>query len=128
MANEQNLKPFTSETGRANQPKSVEARKQNTEERKAFREYMDELLNEVGGTYKGEPATRKKLLAIKWLKYVTEDDADLAEGKEFTQIVKEIRDTIGEKPSDKVELSIDDESAREIDEYFAERYNTPVGE
>lgn len=30
-----------------------------------------------------------------------------------------IRDGIGEKPNEKVDLSIEDESAREIDEYFA---------
>ena len=39
-----------------------------------------------------------------------------------------VRDTIGEKPTDKVDLTIDDESAREIDEYFAEKYNRPTGE
>ena len=39
-----------------------------------------------------------------------------------------LRDTVGQKPSEKVDLSIEDESARAIDEYFAERYNTPVGE
>ena len=39
-----------------------------------------------------------------------------------------VRDTIGEKPTDKVDLTIDDESAREIDEYFASKYNRPTGE
>lgn len=39
-----------------------------------------------------------------------------------------VRDTIGEKPTDKVDLTIDDESAREIDEYFASKYNRPAGE
>ena len=39
-----------------------------------------------------------------------------------------VRDTIGEKPTDKVDLTIDDESAREIDEYFASKYNRSAGE
>ena len=34
-----------------------------------------------------------------------------------------IRDGIGEKPNEKVDLSIEDESAREIDEYFAAKDN-----
>lgn len=34
-----------------------------------------------------------------------------------------IRDGIGEKPNDKVDLSIEDESARLADEYFTARYN-----
>lgn len=38
-----------------------------------------------------------------------------------------IRDGIGERPNDKIDLSIEDESARAIDDYFAEKYNTPTG-
>lgn len=38
-----------------------------------------------------------------------------------------IRDTIGEKPSEKIDLSIEDESAREVDEYFARRNNSTSG-
>lgn len=34
-----------------------------------------------------------------------------------------LRDGIGEKPNDKVDLSIEDESARLADEYFTARYN-----
>lgn len=114
---------ITKENAKEYQARSVEARNKNTAERKAFKEYIDELLNEIVSDADGKPATRKKLLAIKWLNYVTEDTADIEEGKAFTQIVKEIRDTIGEKPSEKVDLSIEDESAREIDEYFAAKDN-----
>lgn len=48
-------------------------------------------------------------------------EAEIENGN--TKMWELIRDTIGEKPSDKINLSIEDESAREIDEYFAERYN-----
>lgn len=34
-----------------------------------------------------------------------------------------IRDGIGEKPNEKVDLSIEDESARLADDYFTARYN-----
>ena len=39
-----------------------------------------------------------------------------------------IRDGLGEKPTDKVNLSVEDESARAIDDYFADKYNKPTGE
>lgn len=98
---------ITKETAKEYQARSVEARNKNTAERKAFKEYIDELLNEIVSDADGKPATRKKLLAIKWLNYVTEDTADIEEGKAFTQIVKEIRDTIGEKPIDKMQHTFD---------------------
>ena len=37
-----------------------------------------------------------------------------------------LRDGIGEKPNDKVDLNIEDESARLADEYFATRYNRGI--
>ena len=52
-------------------------------------------------------------------------EAEIANGN--TKMWELIRDTIGEKPTDKHIMSIEDESAREIDEYFAERYNRPTG-
>lgn len=40
-----------------------------------------------------------------------------------------VRDTIGEKPTDKHAVAItDDESARYIDDYFATKYDRPTGE
>ena len=119
---------FTKENAREMQARGAEKRKQNAAERKAFKDYFDELLNESGGTYKGEPATRKKILAAKLLNYLTDENADLGEGKDFVAIFKEIRDTVGEKPNEKVDLSIEDESARAIDEYFTSKYNRPSGE
>ncbi len=109
MANEQNRKePGRKSEAREMQKKSAEKRKQNTREKKLIK---DRILERMG-----------------------EDDWDamidnlIAEAKGSVKGFETLRDTIGQKPTDKVELSIDDESAREIDEYFAERYNTPVGE
>lgn len=110
---------FTKENAREMQARGVEKRKQNTAERKAFKDYFDELLNESGGTYNGEPATRKKILAVKMINYLTNDGADLDEGKAFTQIFKEIRDTIGEKPIDKVAVANIDQSLEALDDAFA---------
>ncbi len=87
-----------------------------------------------GGIASGEARREKKLIKDRILERMGEDDWDamidnlIAEAKGSVKGFETLRDTIGQKPTDKVELSIDDESAREIDEYFAERYNTPVGE
>lgn len=51
-------------------------------------------------------------------------EAEIAAGN--TKMWELIRDTIGEKPSEKVDLFIDDESTREIDEYLAGKYNNPA--
>lgn len=119
--------PFTKENAKEMQLLGAAKRKQNNADRKAFGAYLDELLNEVGGQYNGEPATRKMILMVKWLKYVTDDNADLSEGKDFTAILKEIRDTIGEKPTEHIAHAVEDESARYIDEYFARKDNQPTG-
>ena len=44
-----------------------------------------------------------------------------------TRAFEVVRDTVGQKPTEKVDLSIEDESARAIDDYFAEKYNRPTG-
>jgi hypothetical protein len=108
MANAENLRTPTSEEAKAMQEKSVKKRYENK--------------------------IRKGIIANAILEVLTEEDLhEIARGiisraKENSEDLVKMRDTIGEKPTDKVELSVDDESAREIDEYFAERYNTPVGE
>lgn len=53
-------------------------------------------------------------------------EGEIAKGN--TKMWELIRDTIGEKPNEKIDLSIEDESARYIDEYFADKYNKPSGE
>ena len=53
-------------------------------------------------------------------------ETEIANGN--TRMWELIRDTIGEKPNEKVDLSIEDESARLAHEYFASRYNKGVEE
>ena len=45
------------------------------------------------------------------------------EAKGNVKAFETLRDTIGEKPNEKVDLSIEDESARLADDYFTARYN-----
>ena len=111
MANEQNLKPIrkgdlSSEELKKRQRNggkaSVKARREN-------KLLKDAILERMG--------------ADDWDEMV---DALIGRAKETDKAFEILRDTIGQKPSEKVDLSIEDESAREIDEYFASRYNRPA--
>ena len=106
MANEQNLKPITSVSqARELQRKSAEKRKQNNAEKRLLK---DAILERMG--------------AEDW-EAIVDGLIDRAKGSD--KALELLRDTIGQKPSEKVDLSIEDESARAIDDYFAERYNKP---
>ena len=108
MANEQNLKPITSVSqAREMQKKSAEKRKQNIAERKLLK---DAILERMG--------------AEDW-EQIVDGLIDRAKGSD--KALELLRDTIGQKPSEKVDLSIEDESARAIDDYFAGKYNKPTG-
>ena len=66
MANEQNLKPFTSETGREMQKKSVEKRKENKTMREIYEEVIADKKAEIvralnKGIDEGNLATLKEL-------------------------------------------------------------------
>lgn len=115
---------ITKETAREYQAKSVDSRNRNTAERKAFRDLFTELLEENGGTRDGVVITKRMAIALKAMSFLTDDDLD---AKDYIKVLEFIRDTVGEKPSEKVDLSIEDESAREIDEYFARRNNSTSG-
>jgi hypothetical protein len=109
MANEQNLKP------------------QNTRTKSEQRE-----IARLGGKASGKARRENKLLKDAILDRMGETDWDemvdalIGRAKETDKAFEILRDTIGQKPSEKVDLSIEDESAREIDEYFASRYNRPA--
>lgn len=86
MAGTQNLKKITSsQMARELQKKSVEKRKQNIAERKTLREELLSLLA------KGDTQSRMSLAQLE--KALNGD----------TKAFEVIRDTIGEKPTDKVE-------------------------
>lgn len=115
---------ITKETAREYQAKSVDSRNRNTAERKAFRDLFTELLEENGGTRDGVVITKRMAIALKAMSFLTDEDLD---AKDYIKVLEFIRDTVGEKPSEKVDLSIEDESAREVDEYFARRNNSTSG-
>lgn len=105
MANEQNLKPpFSPSVAREMQKLSAEKRKQNTAEKKLIK---DRIL--------------ERMQAKDWDEYI---DGIIARAKESKADAEFLRDTIGERPSDKVELSVNDDSAKEMNEYFARHSKT----
>ena len=112
MANEQNLKPI----------RKGDLSKEELKKRQSN-----------GGLKSAEARREKRLIKDRILERMGESDWDamidglIARATESDKAFELLRDTIGQKPSDKIDLSIEDESAREIDEYFAERYNIPTG-
>ena len=107
---------FTEENARANQALSAQARKQNNEGKKAFKEFFNNLLDEKGGTLNGRQATKKELVTARAIRILLDENtAD----KDFLKAFEIIRDTIGEKPVEKQEITVNDDSVREMDEYFA---------
>lgn len=108
MANEQNLKPFTSNQSREEAVKN----------------------GRKGGIRSGEAKREKKLIKDRILERMQAKDWDeyidgiIARAKESKADAEFLRDTIGERPSDKVELSVNDDSAKEMNEYFARHSKT----
>lgn len=82
-------------------------------EQAAFRDFFNSVLDEDGGKYNGETISKKKLIAIKALKYLL-DENDLS-AHEFAKMFEIVRDTIGEKPVERVEqLNIDAEYEQSV--------------
>lgn len=105
MANEQNLKPVQTksearERGRSGGIKSGEARR----EKKLIK---DRILERMG--------------ADDWDEYI---DGIIARAKESKADAEFLRDTIGQKPIDKVAVTNIDQSLEELNEYF-NRTETP---
>lgn len=103
MANERNLIPTSERTkeearelGRKGGIKSGETRRR----KKEFRELFEKMLEEQGGNLNGEPVTRKEMAVARAVKILT--DPNSADTKDFLRAFEMVRDTIGEKPVEKV--------------------------
>lgn len=103
MANEQNLIPNSErspkevrENGKKGGINSGKARRR----KKEFRELFEKMLAEQGGNLNGEPVTRKEMAVARAVKILT--DPNSADTKDFLRAFEMVRDTIGEKPVEKV--------------------------
>lgn len=122
MANEENLKPLDTRTKseqREIQRKAGIASGMARRRKKAFREYMEEQLNSNGGTLNGEKATKKEIIAARAVQICMENGVNT---NEFLKAFEIIRDTIGEKPTDKVDVTANAEAKNSL-EKMAELIN-----
>lgn len=90
---------ITAENANDYQKRSAEARKQNNESRKAFREFFNRLLDE-SCTLDGREATKKELITARAIKILLDEDT---KDNDFLRAFEVIRDTIGEKPIEKTQ-------------------------
>lgn len=96
--------------------KALEKRMQNRKEEKAWRDLLkDELSKEVKAGDK--TITKKRAIAFKAVRMMLDDNIS---DKDFLKALEVIRDTIGEKPIEKVEVGkIDrEQSLQELNEIF----------
>lgn len=100
MANEQNLRPseykLSQEEAKKGGINSGKARRR----KKEFRELFEKMLAETGGNLNGKPVTRKELIVARAMKIL--QDPDSSDAREFLKAFEIVRDTIGEKPVEKV--------------------------
>ena len=100
MANEQNLRPseykLSQEEAKKGGINSGIARRK----KKAFRELFESILNESAGKVNGKEVTRKEGIAYKAISMLMKNDTS---DKDFLRALEIVRDTIGEKPVEKLE-------------------------
>lgn len=114
MANEQNLRPseykLSQEEAKKGGINSGKARRR----KKEFRELFEKMLDEQGGNLNGEPVTRKELIVARAMKIL--QDPDSSDAREFLKAFEIVRDTIGEKPVDKVMVAeVDQDVINEVE-------------
>lgn len=109
MANEQNLKPLTTEKAREigsiGGKASVEARRRKRDIRLAL-----EILLEKDYTDKsGEVRSGAEAIALKQLEKALKGD---------TKAFEVVRDTVGQKPADRIDVAVSDATRDEMEAYF----------
>lgn len=113
MANIENLKPI-----RKGELTKEEAKKRGSN----------------GGKKSVQARAEKKLIRDRILERMKAEDWDeyidgiISRAKESKADAEFLRDTIGEKPVEKQEISVTDDSTREMHEYFKRTSNNPAEE
>lgn len=106
MANEQNLRTPSTSEAREMQKKSAKARSRNVAEKKLLK---DEIL--------------KRMNAKDWDEII---DGAIYRAKESDKGFEILRDTIGQKPVDKLAVTNIDKSIEELHGYFERTDDTPT--
>lgn len=118
MANEKNLIPTSErskeearELGRKGGINSGKTRRR----KKEFRELFEKMLAETGGNLNGQEVSRKEMIVARAMKILL--DADSSDTKEFLRAFEIVRDTIGEKPIERIAMTdISQETINEVEE------------
>lgn len=118
MANEQNLIPFTerseSEVRELNSKGGVnsgEARRRKRDIRLALEALLEKDITDRNGN----TMSTAEAIAIKQIEKALKGD---------TRAFEVVRDSAGQKPTDKIDLTVNDDSTKEMNEYFARHSKT----
>lgn len=107
MANEENLKGHGFDERTASEQRKIAQKGgivsgQVRRQKKAFRELFEQMLSEDGGTLNGQQVSRKDMVTARAIKMLT---SDKTKDQDFLRAFEIVRDTIGEKPVEKVVVS-----------------------
>lgn len=114
MPKEDNLDPVrTKEEARARGRNGGIASGEARRRKKAFREWLEDQLESDGGTLNGKPVSKKELIAARLVQNLLDGSVDT---KDFLRGFEIVRDTIGEKPVEKLSVSsVDQETIDEVE-------------
>lgn len=111
--NEQNLIPNSERTPNELRQQtqkggiaSGEARRRKRDIRLALEALLEKDISDKNGNV----MTTTEAIALKQIEKALKGD---------TRAFEVVRDTVGQKPTDKIDLTVNDDSAKEMDEYFA---------
>lgn len=112
MANEQNLRPseykLSQEEAKKGGIASGEARRRKRDIRLALEALLEKDITDKHGNV----MSTAEAIAIKQIEKALKGD---------TRAFEVVRDSAGQKPTDKIDLTVNDDSTKEMDEYFARR-------
>lgn len=113
MANEQNLKPSEYKLSQEEAKRGGIASGQARRKKKEFRELFEKMLSEDGGVLNGEKVTRKDMVTAKAIQVLLSEKTT---DKDFIKAFEVVRDTIGERPVEKVMVAeVDQEIIDEVE-------------
>ena len=116
--NEQNLKGYGFHERTASEQREIASKGgiasgKSRREMKVLREHLNQILDEEI-EFDGEIVSKKHVIAIKAVEQILKEDIS---ARDFARLFETIRDTVGEKPIDKIQVAEIDQSV--IDEVEA---------
>lgn len=110
MANEQNLRPSEYKLSQDEAKKGGIASGEARRRKRDIRLALEALLEKDISDKNGNVMTTTEAIALKQVEKALKGD---------TKAFEVVRDTVGQKPTEKLDVTVNDDSTREMDEYFA---------